>query len=400
MTPFIRPFEAYLPDAGLAPRVVAPPISMLSADQGNFADPDPLSFSRVIGGLPWSAPPNEAAAWLHRMIDEGTFGVTGGPSFFVYELTVDGESAKGFVAEVDLAAYDSGRIMGHEQTLSETETGLANRLAAVRANGSPVALAHRSSPEIHAAIGELSVGPPDLHFTASDGVIHSLWIITDLEATDHLAKTYSDFENLYITDGHHRMAAASRLAAYERRSNPDQTGAEPHNYVVAVLFSADQLRLRAFTRCVAGDVDLDVSSLIDCLEPSFTVEPAPVEQVSPRRRGEFGMVVEGCGYRLSIRVDDVPEDSYDSLDVVFLQDHVLGPIFGITDPRSDRRLHFVSDRVRPDHVMHEDCWVWFEPFPTTVGDVMAVADYGLTMPPKSTWFEPKLPSGLVVRLLD
>jgi uncharacterized protein (DUF1015 family) len=373
---------------------------MLSPDQGVLPELDPLSFRRFIGGLPTSMPREEAAAWLRLMIDNRTLRSAGTAGFLIYELTMEDESAKGLVAEVGLDGYESGRIKRHEETRSETETGLANRLAAVRGSGSPVALAHRSSPAIQTAITELSAGPPDLRFIASDGVMHSLWIVTDPEPTHELTVAFGDLESLYITDGHHRMAAAARMARDERARNPEHTGAEPYNYAVAALFSADQLRLRAFTRCVIGEFGFSKSSLLSRIERSFTVEPAPVEEPGPRRRGEFGMVVEGQAYRLAIRNSDLPKDPYRSLDVVFLQEHVLGPAFGITDPRSDARLHFVSDRVQPDDVLHEHCWAWFKPFPATVSDVMAVADHGFTMPPKSTWFEPKLPTGLVVRLLD
>jgi uncharacterized protein (DUF1015 family) len=373
---------------------------MLSADQTDFPEFDPLSFTGFIGGLPSSLPREEAASWLRQMIKNKTLRSTGAPSFLIYELTMEGESAIGLVGEIGIDAYDSGHIKRHEETRSETETGLSDRLAAVRANGSPVALAHRSSPAIEAAISECSAGSPDLHFVASDGVTHSLWIVTDPESTRRIGRAFADLESLYITDGHHRMAAAARLARYERAENPNHDGSEPYNYAVAALFSADQLRLRAFTRCVMGGSDHNISGLVSQIERSFSVEPTSAEEAEPRRRGEFGMVVDGQGYRIVIRNSDLPKDPYRSLDVVFLQEHVLGPTFGITDPRSDARLHFVSDRVQPDDVLHEHCWAWFKPFPATVSDVMAVADHGLTMPPKSTWFEPKLPTGLVVRLLD
>lgn len=309
-----------------------------------------------------------------------------GPVVFVYQQARDDLVATGIISDVSVTAYDSGLVKPHEATIAKTEKKMARYMRTTRIYGNPVALAHRPDPAVDAVIAAQTARPADYSFVSADGYSHALWAI-DSEEASRLCANFA--QPLYITDGHHRLAAASAVAAREQR---------PHPYLPAGLFSTEQLRLATFARCVL-DPGLDAAAAVAQLQADHHLEPVSAPEARPTGRHEFGVRVGGRTFRLRLDPAVVPEDVYRGLDVNLLQDLILRPVFGINNPRKDRRLHFSPDlpRLQPDH---ERCSAWFLPFPVAVDDVMAIADAGLTMPPKSTRFAPKLPSGLVIRLLD
>ena len=385
MSALLEPFTGYFPTPEFAPRIVGPPVSTLSPDQREAARSDPLSFRHVVGKGA-GAPKKEAHEWLRTCQEAGALTPVG-PAVFVYRLAKGDLVTTGIVADVSIAAYDSGLVKRHETTISKTEHKMAEYMRSTRIYGNPVALAHREHAGLTAMIAAHSSGEVDFNFTAADGYTHSLWVVGGDEAYE-LCRSF--FDTLYITDGHHRLAAASVVAAEEGRVNP---------HIPAGLFSADELRLRSFARCVI-DPDLDAAEAIARLGSEHHLEEVAYGDARPRSRGEFGVKIGGSSYRLRVEDPDIPNDVYRSLDVNLLQDLILGPVFGIENPRQDGRLHFIPDlpeRTGDDEI---DCDAWFLPYPASVSDVMAVADSGRAMPPKSTWFAPKLPSGLVIRLLD
>ena len=384
MTALLEPFTGFIPAPDLAHRIVGPPVSMLSPDDREAARLDPLSFRHVLGRGAGSSF-EEAQEWLRTSRAMGALHPVG-PAVFVYRLAKGDLVATGIVADVSITAYDSGLVKRHETTITKTEQKMASYMRTTRIYGNPVALAHRPHRAISAGIVGQTARDPDHSFIAADGFSHALWAIGGDEAYE-LCASFNDM--LYITDGHHRLAAASIVAGEEDRADP---------HLPAGLFSADELRLRAFARCVV-DPELDVAGVIARLNSEHRLEEVREVEARPRGRFDFGVKIGGSNYRLHIDRDRVPDDLYRSLDVNLLQDLILEPLFGISNPREDKRLRFIADK---SEAIDEstDCSAWFLPFPASVSDVMAVADMGMAMPPKSTWFSPKLPSGLVIRLLD
>lgn len=385
MGALIEPFTGYVPVSEFAPRIVGPPVSTLSPDQRKAARSDPLSFRHVVGRGA-GAPKKEAQAWLQACRDAGALAPVG-PAVFVYRLAKGDLVTTGIVADVSVAAYDSGLVKRHETTIAKTERKMARYMRSTRISGNPVALAHRENAGLGATIAAHSSRDPDFTFTAADGYVHSMWVVEGEEA-DEMCRRFQD--TLYITDGHHRLAAASVVANQEARMNP---------HIPAGLFSADELRLRSFARCVI-DPELDVVAALDRLRSEHHLEEVSEGEARPGSRLEYGVRIGGGSYLLRIDEARVPDDLFRSLDVNLLQDLILEPVFGILNPRQDGRLHFIADVPQRRGDRHIECGASFLPYPASVEDVMAVADSGRAMPPKSTWFAPKLPSGLVIRLLD
>lgn len=385
MSSLLQPFTGYVPLPEFAPRIVGPPVSTLSPDQREAARTDPLSFRHVVGKGA-GVPKREAREWLHTCQDEGVL-IPVGPAVFVYRLGKGGLVTTGIVADVSIAAYDSGLVKRHETTISKTERKMAKYMRSTRIYGNPVALAHRDHTGVSALIAAHSTRDADFRFTAADGYTHELWIVEGEEAYA-LCRDFQD--TLYITDGHHRLAAASVVASDEGRMN---------HHIPAGLFSADELRLRSFARCVI-DPEFDAATLTERLASEHHLEEVSEDEARPRSHFEYGVRIGGRNFRLRIDDANVPDDLYRSLDVNLLQDLILEPVFGISNPRQDGRLHFVPDLPDGNSDDDIDCGAWFLPYPASISDVMAVADSGRAMPPKSTWFAPKLPSGLVIRLLD
>ena len=384
MTALLEPFTGYIPAPELAHRIVGPPVSMLSPDQREAARLDPLSFRHVVGRGAGSSY-EEAEEWL-RTCQEQDALLPVGPAVFVYRLAKGDFVATGILAGVSISAYDSGLVKRHETTIAKTERKMATYMRTTRIQGNPVALAHRPHGGFSAAIARHTVREADHSFVAAAGFSHSLWIIDGDEAHD-LCRGFDD--TLYITDGHHRLAAASIVGAEEGRMNP---------HLPAGLFAADELRLRSFARCVV-DPDIDTSAVTGRLRSEHRLEEVSKVEARPRGPHEFGVQIGGANFRLQIDRERVPEDLYRSLDVNLLQDLILEPVFGIANPRQDGRLRFIAD-LSEHQSGDNDCTAWFLPFPARVRDVMAVADSGMAMPPKSTWFAPKLPSGLIIQLID
>lgn len=382
--PLIRPFTGFVPAPEFGHRIVGPPAPLLTPEQRRRAKLDPLSFRHAVGRGAGSSHA-EAAQWLSSC-EERSAVIPVGPVVIVYRQARDDLVATGIIADLLLEAYTSGHVKPHEATIAKTQEKMAKYMRKTRIYGNPVVVTHRPHAGVESFIASTTERPSDVSFVSADGFSHAMWFVEGERAED-LCRTFT--ETLYITDGHHRLAAASDVAQRE---------AQPDAVVPVGLFATSELRLATFARCVV-EPELDVVTAVDQLRRTHNlVEVSPVE-ARPTGRHEFGVRVGTHSYRLRVETSDVPEDVYASLDVNLLQDLVLGPLFGIDDPRTDRRLHFSPD-LPSFREEHAGCTAWFLPFPVSVRDVMAIADAGLTMPPKSTRFGPKLPSGLVIRLLE
>lgn len=380
----LRPFAGYLPSPDYGHRVAGPPAATLSAEQIEKAQRDPLSFRYTLGRSACSSHAR-AVEWINAQNSRGVLQPVE-QTVLVYRQSGNGFTATGLIADVSLDAYAAGRVERHEKTIEKTERKMADYMHATRVYGNPVALGHRPNTHVTEVLDAHAGRVPDTAFTSIDGMTHELWPVTG-DDSEALCREFDSV--LYVTDGHHRLAAAARVAAEEGR-----VGA----FLPAGLFSSEELRLRAFARCLI-DLKTDSNRIIEELGTEHHLVEVDAAAARPTRSGEFGVGIGDRYFRLRLGHDEIPNDPYESLDVNLLQNLILEPLFGIPDPRGDKHLRFVADLSETSH-LDLDAPVWFLPYPAAVEEVMAVADSGRVMPPKSTLFTPKLPAGLVVRLID
>jgi uncharacterized protein (DUF1015 family) len=415
----IRPFAGLRPAPAFAAAVAAPPYDVLSEDEARRrAAGRPWSFlhvSRAEIDLPAGTDPHaaevyaQAARNLRRMLDERVLVRDARPCFYVYRL-VRGEHAQtGLVVAASVRAYDTQRIRRHEHTRPDKEDDRVRQIEALGAQTGPALLAYPPAPAVDAMLEQSTQGAPDLDVSAEDGVRHALWKIDETGAIDRFTAQFDAMPALYIADGHHRTAAASRVAATRRAGRPRagdaEAGAAPaYEYFLGVAFPHHRLRILPYHRLVRDLRGMSPQALLVGLGRAFEVErsDAPVQ---PSQHGEFGLYLPGQWHRLRIRAALArPSDPVERLDVSLLAAHALEPLLGIADPRTDRRIDFVGG-VRglaelARRVDSGEMAAAFSLCPTRIEDLMAVADAGRVMPPKSTWFEPKLADGLVSHPLD
>lgn len=405
----IRPFAAYRPAQGLARRVASPPYDVLSSDEARtLAADEPLSFLHVVKaeidlepGAAERDVHDRSAANLKRMIDEGVLVRDPVPAFYVYALTLGDHVQYGLAAGCSVDEVESGAIKKHEHTRRDKEDDRARHMQRLGVNAGPVLFTYRADRTVGNIVDRIRSAEPDVAFTAPDGVGHSLWVVSDPADVDALQDAFVRIPALYVADGHHRTAAACRTRDFFRERNPEHTGDEPYNHFLAVLFPDDELRLMGYHRVVA---DLNGLSPADFLaRVGEVMDVAPTDAPEPDGHHAWGMYLDGRWYRVSARPGTFPaDDPVRSLDAAVLQDLLLAPVLGIGDPRQDPRIDFVGGSrgaAELERRCREDMAVAFAFAPASVDQIMAVADAGAVMPPKSTWFEPKLRSGLLVRSL-
>lgn len=384
VTDLLRPFVGYIPVSTFGRRVVGPPSATLTQDQKETASGDVLSF-RQSAGRKAGCSDDEAMKWINDRVSDGAL-VSTGPAVVIYRQEAADVIAQGVIADLSLSAYETGRVKRHEKTIAKTQKKMAEYMRTTRVYGNPPVTALPTSSGIEDAIEEATGREPDSTFTTVDEIRHQMWVVGG-DAAHELCR-HADAD-LYITDGHHRLAAAALVASEERRTDAR---------IPTGVFSANEFRLRSFARCIT-DPELDTLSIVTKLQTGFDLEEVRPGDALPRSRFEFGAKIGDGLFRLRIPSDRIPDDHYAALNTNLIQDLVLGPVFGITHPRLDKRLQFVA-HLSDLRQMCSTADAWFLPFPLEVSDVMAVANSDRTMPAKSTWFAPKLPSGLVIRSLD
>jgi len=354
---------------------------MLSPEQKELSRDDDLSFRRQVGRGA-RAPHAQAMAWLDRCLDLGALESVESV-VVVHRLDRGSFSATGFLADMSLAAYGAGQVKGHEATIPKTQDKMLEYMQSTGIFGNPVALGHRDQSQLALLLASHSTRTADVVFETVEATQHSLWLLT---GDDAIAVCDKVGDTLYVTDGHHRLAAASELARQEDTAD---------RYIPAAVYAEQELRLRAYARAI-NDQELSATEVLGSIAAVFQLEEVGAEVPRPAQPQQIGMRMCGRSFLLTIPVDLVPTDVYDKLDVNLLQHHVLGPHFGIANPRTDQRLRFIADTPAADHDVDSHT-AWFLPHAAVVPDVMAVADSGRSMPPKSTFFLPKVPSGLVIR---
>ncbi|MBP1625618.1 MAG: hypothetical protein H6Q00_93 [Holophagaceae bacterium] len=406
----IKPFRAYRPKSDLAARVASVPYDVINTREARqLSAGNPHSFLRV--GRPEVDLPEgidehsdavyaKGAENLRAFIADGTLLHEDEPCLYVYQQKADDHVQTGLVALCSVKEYEEGLIKKHELTRKDKEDDRTRHVAAQSANAEPVFLTYRSVPYIDGIVDKVCDTEPLYDIVTPDGIGHTVWRISDQTVIYALAHLFDGIDNLYIADGHHRTAAAIRYAQAKRTEA--STGTEPFESFMAVVFPHDQLKIMDYNRVVKD---------LNGLSPeAFLAQVAQVFDVSETRRSKpeaprtFGMYLKGKWYRLEAKIGSFPaSDPIRGLDVSILQDNLLSPVLGIKDPRTDSRIDFVGGirgMAELERRVNEGAAVAFSLFPTSIEQLMSVADADQIMPPKSTWFEPKLRSGLLVRLYE
>ncbi len=409
--PLIKPFAGLRPVPERAHEVVAPPYDVLnSAEARERVAGRPWSFlhiSKAEIDLAEDIDPYDPAVYaksagnLQKMLDEGILIREDKPCYYVYRLIMDGHSQVGLVAAASVADYDTNRIRKHEFTRPAKEDDRVRQIEALNAQTGPVLLAYKSQSDMDAILEQATKQTPLVDETADDGVQHTFWKIDDQATIEKLSAGFEAMNAIYIADGHHRSASASRVA--KTHADKNAGGDQNSDYFLSVIYPHNQMNILDYNRVVKDLNGLSKEDVLDKIKASFSVAEESAA-VRPANATEFGMYLDGQWYRLNINTELVPNDPVASLDVSLLADNLVEPILGIADQRTDTRIDFVGG-IRglgelEKRVNSGEMAIAFSLFPTSMEALMAVADAGEVMPPKSTWFEPKLADGLVSHVLD
>ena len=410
----IRPFTGLRPAANRASDVAAPPYDVLSTDEARVrAAGKPWSFLHISKpeiDLPAGTNPYAAEVYakgaenLKKMLAEGVLARDAAPCYYAYRIIMGAHSQTGLVAAASVADYDTNRIRKHEFTRPDKEDDRVRQIDTINAQTGPVLLAYPAAAAVDAILSAASSATPDADVTAEDGIRHTIWVIRDSATLTKLTAAFDAMPAIYIADGHHRSAAASRICAARKAANTRHTGEESYNYFLSVIFPHHQMKIMDYNRVMVDLNGLDAAAFLKRIGENFSVQ-ASASQVKPAKPNEFGLYLPGQWYRLQVKAALIPaNDPVARLDVSLLQNNLITPVLGISDPRRDKRIDFVGG-IRglaelEKRVNSGEMAAAFAMFATSMEDLMAVADAGEVMPPKSTWFEPKLADGLVSHVLD
>lgn len=408
----VRPFLCVRPEALKAGKVAALPFDVYSREEAREAvKGNPLSFlniDRAETQFPEDTDPyddrvyEKARELLDREIREGVYVTDPEENYYLYELTMDGRSQTGVVACCSIDDYINGIIKKHENTREDKELDRIRHVDTTNAHTGPIFLAYRQNGAVKAIVAEGKKGCPVYDFVSEDGIGHRVWIIGDREQVRALGQAFEGIGATYIADGHHRAASAVKVGLKRRGEHPGYTGREPFNYFLSVLFPDEELMILPYNRAVRDLNGMSRDEFLKALDGKFQVQELGSGPFAPKEKGSFGMYLGRRWYCLKAGSRCMGEDPVKGLDVSILQDLLLEPVLGIMDPRTDKRVDFIGGIRGPEELerrCHEDMAVAFSMYPTSIGELLAVADAGLLMPPKSTWFEPKLRSGLFIHRL-
>lgn len=410
----IKPFRALRPPKDLAEKVSALPYDVMNVEEAcKMASGNPNSFlhiSRPEIDLPPEVDPHDESVYLQgklnlsEFIRRGVLTQDSSECFYVYRQQMGAISQTGLVVCASVNDYQSGVIKKHEHTRADKEEDRVKHIDYLDANDEPVFYLSRSCAEVEGILEGVTTAPPEYDFISDDGVGHTAWIITDQATIERLVILFAAIPRLYVADGHHRSAAAGRVRELRRDKNPGHTGCEEYNSFLTVIFPENQLNIMPYNRAVKDLNGHTVAGFMDQLGDLFNITPSPVP-VIPAERHEFGMYLDGCWYLLDALPDLIDEhDTVGRLDVSILQNNILSPLLGIDNPRTDQRIHFIGGIRGNDELVRlvdsGEFAVAFALHPTSIAELIELADQDQIMPPKSTWFEPKLRSGLFVHLLS
>ncbi|HLT80354.1 MAG TPA: DUF1015 family protein [Cyclobacteriaceae bacterium] len=411
----IKPFKGYRPKAELAKAVASRPYDVLDSDEAREeAKGNPYSFLNVVKPeitLPPDTDPYSPAVYeaartnFQKLVSDGVFRQDDTECLYIYELTMDGRTQDGIVACAAVDDYMEGRIKKHELTRPDKENDRKNHVRVAMMNAEPVFFAYHALEAVDKVVATIKKEQPEYDFVADDGISHRLWVVRDADAISKIVDAFAALPATYVADGHHRTAAAALVGHDLRTENPNHTGNEEYNYFLAVHFPDNQLHIMDYNRVVRDLNNHTAASFLKALEQSFTVSAPSAEAARPSRLHEFSMYLEGKWYLLSAKpgtYDDT--DPIGVLDVTILSEQILKPLLNIHDLRTDKRIDFVGGIRGLEELQRRvdsgEMKVAFALYPVTMKQLMDIADSGNIMPPKTTWFEPKLRSGLVVHSLE
>ena len=409
-----RPFRAIRPCPKVAHAVASRPYDVLDTQEAKEeAAGNSNSFLRVIKpeiDLPDSTDLYSDEVYQKgretflEMIAKGTFITDLVPNFYVYRLTMDGRSQTGLVGCCNFEEYYEGKIKKHELTRTAKENDRVRHVETLEANAEPVFFSYRGQKEIDQIVNKVIDSiPPIYDFEADDGIRHELWVSDDASQNEQLSAHFQKLDALYVADGHHRTAAAARVGQRLKEANPHHTGQEEYNFFMAVLFPDDQLKIYDYNRVVQDLNGLDEEKFLEKLSHQFDIQKDDFSKIKPSKIREFAMYLPGQWYRLTPKDAKRSADPVADLDVTILSDLILEPILNIGDLRKSNRIDFVggirglSELSR--RVDSGEMATAFALYPVSMDQLLSIADAGEIMPPKTTWFEPKLRSGLFVHSL-
>lgn len=411
----IRPFKGYRPKQDLCSKVAALPYDVMTSEEARkMVKDNPYSFLHI-DKAEIDLPPEidhysdvvyqKAKDNLWNMIEKGIYIQDKKPVLYIYQLTMKGKSQTGLVACTSIDEYIENKIKKHELTRADKEEDRIRHVDTCNANTGPIFLTYKNKTSIDGIINKVIENEPIYDFTADDGIKHTVWLIDNNEVINNLINEFKCVPALYIADGHHRNASAVKVSLKRRQNNPNYTGNEEFNYYLSVIFPDNQLYIMDYNRVVKDLNGLSNEEFIAEISKKFYVsEYKGNECCKPCEKHTFGMYLDKKWYLLKAKDAIVNEnDTVACLDVSILQNELLAPILGIGDPRTDKRIDFVGGirglKELENRVDSGEMKVAFSMYPTTMEQLMNIADDNKIMPPKSTWFEPKLRSGIFIHEL-
>lgn len=410
----LRKFKAWRPKPGLEKQVASFPYDVInSAEARELVRGNPYSFLHVVKpevDLPEGTELYSQAVYdqardnMRKFMSGDILVQEDSPKLYIYRQTMDGRHQYGVVGCVSVEDYNQDRIKKHEYTRKTKEADRIKHVDVTNANAGPIFLTYKARQEVDNLVAEVIQSPPLYDFRAEDGIGHSIWVVDD-NLGDRIISRFSEIDYLYVADGHHRTASAAAVANMRSQANPGHSGDEEYNYFLAVLFPHDQLRILDYNRVIKHLNGHSAEEMFHYIEERFVLEKMGADPYKPSIKGEVGMYFDKTWYKLVIKSELVDyADPVNSLDIAFLQNQLLNPFFGIADPRTSDDVDFIGGiRGLEELVRLVDSGRFvlaFAMFPTSVDELINIANAGKVMPPKSTWFEPKLRSGLLVHSLD
>lgn len=408
----IKAFECIRPDEDVADKVAALPYDVYNREEAyREVVREPLSFlaidraeTQFDSSVDTYADEvyDKARQLLDDRIADGTFITDTDRAYYVYELTMNGRVQTGIVACASIDDYQNNVIKKHENTRADKEQDRINHVDRCSAQTGPIFLAYRANDIIREEVAKAKKEKPLYSFISPDGIKHQVYKIANADSVDNIHKAFAGINDIYIADGHHRAASAVKVGLKRRAEHPGYTGEEEFNYFLSVLFPDEELMIMPYNRVVKDLNGYSREEFRKKVSEKFIIEESATE-VSPDKKATFGMYLDEKWYKLTAKKDILSDDPVDGLDVAILQNNLLEPVLGIHDPKTDKRIDFVGGirgLAELEKRCHEDCVLAFSMYPTSIAELFAVADAGRLMPPKSTWFEPKLRSGIFIHRIE
>lgn len=410
----IKPFQSVRPAKELAPSIAALPYDVYSSKEArDIVEQNPFSFLKIDRAETQFPPDTDmysqpvydkARDTLNEMIADGFFVKDETSCYYIYTLTLNGCTQTGLVCCASIDDYLEGRIKKHENTREDKELDRIRHIDTIGAQTGPIFLAYHRNPALNQILNAVKNTVPLYDFTGKDKVRHQVWKIECAENIEKITRIFGEIDNIYIADGHHRAASAVKTGLKRRSEHPDYDGSEEFNHFLSVLFPAEELHVYDYNRVVSDLNGYTFDKFLDMIRGGFEITDMGNEVCRPSRKGEIGLYGNGSWYLLKANPCLFSDDPVDSLDVSVLQNVILAPLLGIKDPKTDTRIQFVGGvrglKALADTVDNTGRGVAFALYPTSMDELLRVADAGRLMPPKSTWFEPKLRSGLFIHQFE